>query len=228
MNEDLRQKIKADFDCLALYDRDEWNHNSHYHRFLLEQLPSKCQTVLDLGCGTGEFSRLLAHRARQVTALDLSPNSIQIAQQRSQQFNNIVYQVADISRWKFPAEHFDAVVSIATVHHLSIEQLIPQIDTALKPGGVLIILDLLEHHSSTDILYDAIAVPLNWWLLKVKRVSTPTEQEAAAMKEHLRTDRFLNFSQVKQIYSDRLKTARIRRHLFWRYSVVWHKPRIEL
>lgn len=226
MNENLRQKIKADFDRLALYDRDEWNHNSHYHRFLLKQLPGKCQTVLDIGCGTGEFSRLLAHRARQVTALDLSPKSIQIAQKKSQQYNNIDYRVADIAAWKFPTKHFDAVVSIATVHHLSVEQLIPQIETALKPGGVLIILDLLEHHSLTDIFYDAIAVPLNWWLLKVNRVPTPTEQEAAAMKEHLRTDRFLNFAQVKQIYSDRLQTARIRRHLFWRYSVVWHKPNL--
>ena len=63
MNQSLTQKIRDDFDRLALYDRDEWNHNNHYHRFLLKQLPSKCQTILDIGCGTGEFSRLLANRA---------------------------------------------------------------------------------------------------------------------------------------------------------------------
>ena len=224
MNQSFTQKIQDDFDRLALCDRNEWNHNNHYHQFMLKQLPTKCQTVLDLGCGTGQFSRLLAERANRVVAIDLSPNSIQIAKQKSQQFNNINYRVADISKEEFPAKHFEVVVSIATVHHLSIEQLIPQIETALKPGGVLIILDLLEHHSWTDILYDAIAVPLNWWLLKVNCVSTPTEQEAAAMKEHLRTDKFLNLSQAKAIYTSLLKTAKVRRHLLWRYSVVWHKP----
>ena len=225
MNESLTQKIRDDFDRLALYDREEWNHNNHYHQFLLKQLPDRCQTVLDLGCGTGQFSRLLANRAEGVIALDLSPNSIQIAQQRSQQFDNIDYRVADVSQRDFPLEHFDAIASIATVHHLSIEQLIPKLKAALKPGGVLIILDLLEHHNLMDALSDAIAVPLNCWLLKVNNGPLKPDLEAvAAMKEHLRTDKYLNFLQAKKVYTSLLETAKVRRHLFWRYSVVWQKP----
>jgi ubiquinone/menaquinone biosynthesis C-methylase UbiE len=225
MNRGLTQKIQDDFDRLALYERDEWNHNNHYHQFLLKQLPNKCQIVLDIGCGTGEFSRLLAERADKVTAIDLSPNSIQIAKQRSQQLDNIDYLVADVSRWDFPLEHFDAIVSIATVHHLSIEQLIPKLKAALKPGGVLIVLDLLEHHNLMDALSDAIAVTLNWWLLKVHNGHLkPNPEAAAAMKEHLHTDKYLNFLQAKRIYIGLLKTAKVRRHLFWRYSVVWQKP----
>lgn len=225
MNDSLTQKIRDDFDRLALYDRIGWNHNNHYHRFLLKQLPSKCQNVLDLGCGTGEFSRLLAERADEVTALDLSPNSIQIARQRSQQFKNINYQIADVSRWDFPPKYFDAIISIATFHHLSLEQLVPKLKAALKPGGVLIVLDLFEHHNFKDTLSDAIAVPLNWWLLKVNnRHIKPNPEAVAAMKEHLRSDRFLNLSQAKKIYASLLKNAKVRRHLFWRYSVVWQKP----
>ena len=224
MNESLTQKIRDDFDRLALYDREEWNHNNHYHQFLLKQLPDRCQTVLDLGCGTGQFSRLLADRAEGVIALDLSPNSIQIAKQRSQQFDNIDYHIADAARWEFPLEYFDAIASIATVHHLSIEQLIPKLIAALKPGGVLIILDLLEHHNLMDTLNDAIAVPLNWWLLKVNNGHLkPDPEAAAAMREHLRTDKYLNFSQAKKVYISLLKTAKVKRHLFWRYSVVWQK-----
>lgn len=225
MNQSLTQKIQDDFDRLALYDRDEWNHNNHYHQFLLKQLPRKCQTVLDLGCGTGKFSRLLAERANKVTALDLSPNSIQIARQRSQQFNNIDYQVADISQCDFASERFEAIVSIATFHHLSLEQLIPKLKAALKPGGVLIILDLLEHHNFIDTLSDAIAVPLNWWFLKTKNKNFQSNPEAiAAMQEHLSTDKYFNLSEAKRIYTSLLKIAKVRRHLFWRYSVVWHKP----
>ena len=224
MNQNLTEKIRQDFDRLALYDIEQWNHNNHYHRFLLKQLPPQCQTILDLGCGVGEFSRLLSVRAEKVIALDLSPQSIEIAKQRSRQFNNIDYRVADISNWKFPLSYFDAIVSIATVHHLSLTELLPKIKAALKPGGVLVVLDLVENNNLQDILNDASAVPLNWWLLKTKNNNIKISPEAnAAMKEHLRTDEYLNLSQVKNIYSQFLTAPKIRKHLFWRYSVVWQK-----
>src|SRR5437868_4726022 len=48
--------VQADFDRIALLskqDADEgWNHNNHYHRFLLEQVPACCAYALDIGCGT--------------------------------------------------------------------------------------------------------------------------------------------------------------------------------
>ena len=31
MKENLTEKIRQDFDRLALHDREEWNHNNHYH-----------------------------------------------------------------------------------------------------------------------------------------------------------------------------------------------------
>jgi hypothetical protein len=49
------------------------------------------------------------------------------------------------------------------------------------------------------------------------------KEAIAAMKEHLRTDEFLTLSQVKQIYGNLLNRAKIKKHLFWRYSVVWQK-----
>ncbi|MBE9171305.1 methyltransferase domain-containing protein [Pleurocapsales cyanobacterium LEGE 06147] len=73
MDEILTQKIRDDFDRIALYDREVWNHNNRYHKFLLKQLPLHCERVLDIGCGTGAFSRLLAERCHQVVAIDLSP-----------------------------------------------------------------------------------------------------------------------------------------------------------
>ncbi len=234
MNKDLTQKIQHDFDRLALCDRDQWDHNNHYHQFLLKQIPSYNQKILDLGCGVGKFSCLLANRADRVVAIDLSPNSIAIAKQRSQQINNIDYQVADISQWQFPQGHFDVIVSdvivsIATVHHLFLEELLPRLKIALKPGGVLVILDLLKHQNLKDTLSDCVAIPLNWWFLKTKNKHfQPSAEAVAAMKEHFRTDEYLNLSQARKIYQDLFKTAKVRRHLFWRYSVVWHKPIIKI
>ena len=224
MNRDITEKIRHDFDRLALYDLEQWNHNNHYHQFLLDRLPNKCKNVLDLGCGTGEFSRLLSDYAEKVVAIDLSPNSIELAKQKSTQFDNIDYQVADVRKWKFIPEYYDAIVSIATVHHLSVAELLPKIKASLKPGGVLIVLDLLENSSIKGMLSDLIALPLNWFFnnRQNKNLEIPLEAREA-MKEHLRTDSYLNFSQIKKIYTEFLPAPKIRQHLFWRYSVVWCK-----
>ena len=75
--------IQADFDRLAAFSTDGWNHNSHYQRFLLRHAPHHCQQALEIGCGSGAFARLLATRAGQVFALDVSPQMIKLAQERS-------------------------------------------------------------------------------------------------------------------------------------------------
>jgi 2-polyprenyl-3-methyl-5-hydroxy-6-metoxy-1,4-benzoquinol methylase len=168
MNEANTQKIRNDFDSIALHDQEGWDHNNHYHRFLLKQLPAECKTVLDIGCGTGEFSRLVAKRCEMVVAIDLSPNMIEVAKQRSKKFSNINFQVVDVLQWSAPIEQYDVIVSVATLHHLPVETLLPTLKAALKPGGKLLILDLLEYETLLDKLNDFIAVPLNWLFQTLK------------------------------------------------------------
>jgi 2-polyprenyl-3-methyl-5-hydroxy-6-metoxy-1,4-benzoquinol methylase len=225
MNENLIGKIRADFDKIALLNQSRWDHNNHYHFYLLDQLPSQGKTILEIGCGTGEFSRLLAKRFDKVIAIDLSPKMIEVAKQHSQHFGNIDFQVADILEWQFPLEKFDAIASIATIHHLPLAQLLPNLKATLKPGGKLVILDLVEYEYPKDILIDIISIPLNWLfqIIKNKKLKS-NHDEIQAWKEHSLTDNYLTLSQAQQIFSSFLEKAKIRKHLFWRYSVVWQKP----
>ena len=48
-----------------------WNHNAHFHDYLLRQIPRKLNRALDIGCGLGLFASKLAHRTKIVDALDL-------------------------------------------------------------------------------------------------------------------------------------------------------------
>jgi 2-polyprenyl-3-methyl-5-hydroxy-6-metoxy-1,4-benzoquinol methylase len=48
-----------------------WNHNNHFHNYLLRQLPTKVNRSLDIGCGLGFFARKLAERSEFVDALDV-------------------------------------------------------------------------------------------------------------------------------------------------------------
>src|SRR5215210_6174981 len=136
--------VRADFDRIALLSSEDWGHGSHYHEFLARHIPEPCREALEIGCGTGAFSRLLAKSSERVLALDLSPNMIRVARERSAQFPNIEFQVADVLALELPAEKFDCIATIATLHHLPLAEVLPKLKSALKTGGVLLILDLFQ------------------------------------------------------------------------------------
>jgi SAM-dependent methyltransferase len=219
--------VQTDFDRIALLPETGWDHNSHYHPFLLKHIPAHWAYTLEIGCGTGAFSRLLATQSDQVLALDLSPNMIRIAQERSKNYANITYQVVDALMWEFPVNQFDCIVSIATMHHLPFENMLVKMKDALKVHGVLLILDLVQGQGLFDGLTSMVAVPVNIILrfLKTGQLREPPELRTA-WAEHGRYDSYLTFSQIHQICQNSLPGAKINKHLLWRYSLVWKKPRM--
>lgn len=219
--------IQADFDAIARADQGQgWNHNNHYHDYLLRQMPRPCQHVLDIGCGTGEFARRLAERTEHVLALDLSPEMIRIAQERSSSTPTIDYQVGDLLGYPLPAEHFDFIGSIATFHHLDLAAVLTKIKPTLKAGGILAILDLYQAQTTVDYLTSIAAIPvtrvLSWRKNGRPRRLSPEVQ--AAWAQHDQHDRFLPLSEVRRVCADLLPGATVKRHLLWRYSLVWRKP----
>src|SRR5260370_24121971 len=120
--------VQADFDRIALLsnqDADEgWNHNNHYHRFLLEKVPACCADALDIGCGAGQFARLLASRAEHVLALDLSSQMIRLARERSTGYATIDFEAADALSWTCSPDQFGYIVSISALHHTPMETIL--------------------------------------------------------------------------------------------------------
>jgi len=216
--------IQADFDRIALLSQDGWDHNAHYHSFLLKHIPASCEAALDVGCGTGAFSRLLAERSEQVVALDLSPRMVRVAKERSKHYSNIEFQVADATRWAFPVEAFDCVVSIATLHHMPAEEMLLKMRGALKVGGTLAILDLYESAGLNGVLAGAVAVPVSFVLrlIKTGRLSVP-RQVRDAWAAHGRNDIYPTLAWVRQVCARVLPGAEVRKHLLWRYSIIWRK-----
>jgi SAM-dependent methyltransferase len=217
--------IQADFDRIALLSRvGEWNHNSHYHEFLLRQLPPQIEQSLDIGCGVGEFSRCLAERSHHVLGLDLSPQMLRLAGELSAEYPNIEYKQADVMEWDFPSEQFDCISSIATLHHLPLEAILAKMRDGLRPGGTLLVLDLFKSASITDFLLAGLAVPANVALHLIKRAPLRVPPEVrAAWQEHGRYDTYMPLSEVRAVCARVLPGAVVRRHLFWRYSIVWKK-----
>lgn len=220
------ERVREDFDRLALLcERHGDGAGGAYRRRLLGHLPPDPQHVLEVGCGAGAFTGLLAARARRVTALDLSPQMLRLARSRTAGRANVDYVLGDVMRLPLPAGAYDCVVSIATLHHLPLARALGKMKDALRPGGVLVVHDLLADAGLFDRGLSALAYPLSVLrrLRETGRVRTPPEVKAA-WAEHGRHETYLTLPQVKEMRREHLPAARIERHLFWRYTVIWRKP----
>jgi ubiquinone/menaquinone biosynthesis C-methylase UbiE len=231
----MSSTIKNDFDQIALASAASPEgelHSERHHNFLLRHLPSNCHDVLDIGCGTGTFARRLAERADHVLALDLSPEMIRIARERSTKFPNIDFQIADVCDMSFPAARFDCIATIATLHHLPYAEMLLKMKEALKPGGVLLILDLFEpaHIADsvvaglTDSFLNLVALPVSagMRLLNHGRLF-PSRNVRDAWAAHAVHDLYPTMSEVRSHCARILPGAKIKQHLLWRYSIVWQK-----
>jgi ubiquinone/menaquinone biosynthesis C-methylase UbiE len=219
--------VEADFDRLALLDDEGWTANNHYHNFLLKHVPPNCENALEIGCGTGAFARRLAERCKRVVALDLSPEMIRVARSRLSQFNNLEFQLADAMTWDFPDSQFDFICSIATLHHLQQRELLVKIKEALKPGGVLVILDLVESNSLVERILDVIALGVSGGLRLIHngRLKPPPEARKA-WEQHGKHDSYSSVNQMRAVSNEILPGSIVRRHLLWRYTLVYQKPEI--
>ena len=227
--------IQQDFDRIALVSaasEDGSTQNDHYHNFLLRHLPSPCQDVLEIGCGTGVFARRLAEGAEHVLALDISPEMIRIARERSAQFPNIDFQLADVCERPLPDESFDCIATIATLHHLPFAEILVKMKAALKPGGVLLVLDLFEPArvsdslvaGLSDSLLNLLAIPVSVTLRLMHHGRLlPRREVRDAWAAHERHDSYPTMSEVHALCAQMLPGAKIKKHLLWRYSIVWKK-----
>ena len=222
------ESIQSDFDRIASLSDDDWNHHAQYHAYLMGRIPEQCRQILEIGCGTGAFSRLLAGRAEKVLAIDLSPQMIRLARERSKLYPNIDFVAGDVMTHHLPDEQFDCIATLTTLHHLPAETVLRKISRALKPGGTFVCLDLYQRSSLTDLLFDGVAYPANLFLRLIKTGRPrPPREVREAYAEHGETDTYLTLPQVRRICADVLPGALVIRHLFWRYSIIWKKEDVE-
>ena len=217
--------IQQDFDRIALVSDDGATQNDHYQNFLLRHLPSNCHDLLEIGCGKGGFARRLAERSEHVLALDLSTEMIRIARERSAQFPNLEFELADVLERPLPIESYDCIASSATLHHLPFAEILLKMKAALKPGGVLLVLDLFEAAGLSDSLLNLLAIPVSVSLRLIHQGRLlPRREVRAAWAAHERHDTYPTVSKVRAVCEEILPGAKIKQHLLWRYSIVWQKP----
>jgi len=143
MNDAARQKKER-----ALWDRIAARYDERMRRQFAnayERSPQKVleavrpdQTVLEIGSGTGLITLAVAPHVRQITAVDLSPQMLAIAQAKAQQrgLTNIDFHVADGYALPFDDGAFDAVLLFNILHIVQNPgAILQEAHRLLKPGG---------------------------------------------------------------------------------------------
>jgi MPBQ/MSBQ methyltransferase len=128
----------------------------------LDQLP-KGTTVLDVGCGIGGSSRILAKDyGFSVTGITISPQQVKRAQELTPADLDAKFLVDDAMAMSFPDASFDVVWSIEAGPHMPDKAIFAkELMRVLKPGGVLVVADWNQR--------DDRQIPLNVWEKPVMR-----------------------------------------------------------
>jgi tellurite methyltransferase len=105
-----------------------------YEEFVAPTFPNGGR-ALDLAGGVGRHAIYLAERGWQVTLVDVAAEAIELAKSEAERRGvRIEALQADLSEWQLPESSFDLVLNLFYLER----SLFSQIETALKPGGILV------------------------------------------------------------------------------------------
>lgn len=217
-----QSEVIQSFERIARHAADDWDHNCHYHPYLLRHLPPARGAALDVGSGLGVFSRLLANHFEYVEGIDFSPEMVARAAARSGASPNLHYTCADFMAHAYPPASFDCAVSIATLHHLPARKALAKMADLLKPGGRLLVLDLYRMATLGDLLISAAGTVASVAHTTIHR-ARQSNALRAAWRAHGALDHYLTIAEIERAAADALPRARVRRHLYYRYSLIWTK-----
>ena len=120
----------------------------HLHRYAIARDLAYGKDVLDIACGEGYGSELLAAVARKVTGVDISEEAIAHASRKYVR-PTIAFAVGSCARIPLPDASVDLVVSFETIeHHDQHLEMMQEIKRVLRPDGVLIISSPDKHEYS--------------------------------------------------------------------------------
>ena len=134
----------------ASYDRDITADYGVYDDLVMPWVFSRLSVpsslcALDLGCGTGSLTVLLARRGLKVTAFDHSPDMLAVARSKTDAeglSETVTFSEGDIRSLPVPDASFDVVTCQRVLHHVpEADAVIAEVARVLKPGGIFFLSD---------------------------------------------------------------------------------------
>ena len=113
---------------------------TNMYRVVCSAVPKRSKKVLDVGCGLGLLSIMLAKRGFHVTGIDKSVHCIHLAKQNAKDIPGVEFSVLDVVHNRFPSG-FNTVVLCSILEHVRDDQrLLEKVSCSLAPEGYIVIL----------------------------------------------------------------------------------------
>lgn len=197
--------------------RHPWSHNDHFHGWILANLPERCCTALDVGCGQGGLLAALAPHVETVIGNDVDARMREEARRRCAGLSNV--SVVD-GPWAEAGGTFDVVTMIAVLHHLDCEAALSVVRRMLAPGGRFLAVGLAVPCSVRDHLWDVASVITNPIIGYIKH-PWPSRPRHPSFPVR---DPTMSFDELREVLDIVMPGATLRHHLGFRHTIAWTKP----
>ncbi|PUB24031.1 methyltransferase family protein [Promicromonospora sp. AC04] len=201
--------------------RHPWSHNDHFHGWILRRLPARRRRALDVGCGAGALLDRQRGSFDEVLGVDADAAMAAVSKER---FADDPAVTVHHARFEEVDGTFDAITMIAVLHHLPLGSALRHASELLEPGGRLLVVGLARANSLADLAWDIPSSVLNPLVGMIKHpqpVTVPVDDVGPAMPVR---DPAETFAEISRIARDVLPGARLRRRLFFRYTLEWTHP----
>lgn len=212
----------------ALNARHPWNHNSHFHPWILRSLPAGTARVLDVGCGRGDLVAALAAAlgpGGEVEGIDPDPEMAFASASRFAPPSTVRIRrrtLAEHAAHPEHAERYDALTMVASLHHMELDAALGQARALLRPGGRLLVVTLARPVTTLDQLWDLAGALTNPLIGLVKHPRPVRSAEPGPTIPV--SDPAWSLGTLRERAEELLPGAVIRRREGFRATLRWQKP----
>lgn len=199
----MSEQLRTEFNEWALAGRGpemERGHRPVGEQAIARMNVPRDARVLDVGCGSGWATRLLAEYATdgRVTGIDISDEMVRVAAEASQSFANVDFQTASAEQLPFGDNEFTHAFSMESLYYYAdIRKALKEIQRVLKPSGLFVaVVDMYWENEATHQWADTLNVPV-----QLLSINDYRSLFASAGFENVRDERILDPRPVPDDYT---------------------------
>jgi 2-polyprenyl-3-methyl-5-hydroxy-6-metoxy-1,4-benzoquinol methylase len=197
-------------------EKKPWNHNYAYNRWISNQIGSR-KRILDIGCGNGTLALFLRNDDNYVLGIDPSERSVHRANEKNMH-SNAAFAMTTFEDFQPNGQSFDAVIFVASIHHMNMVEALEKAKSLLEENGILIIVGLAKPSSFFDWIVELLRIVPSRVVSAVKQNATSEELDMEVSYD------FPTMGEVRRIGRQVLPGHKLRYGLHYRYLLSWEKP----
>lgn len=190
-----------------------WNHNTAYYKWI-KRRTANCKSVLDVGCGDGSLVAYLDDGFKKLTGIDIDVSCISRANLKKSSNTQFICCSFDGYTTR---QSYDAVIFVASIHHMDMPAAMEKAKTLLSPNGLLIIVGLAAPSAAMDYVIEGLRI------LPCKVISKLRHMQSSENRNIPVSYKLPPLDEVRDISSKTLPHAVIKYGLYYRYLLEWKK-----